>query len=191
MERSGAARSVTLTPLEGNGQVKLQLEIADRVRTVEVQRRADDFLVMVDGRRHLVRSARVDGSIWSLLVSDEHGQGARSVEAGIVSHGGNGAFDVHIDGYRIPVQVRNGRSRPAKDGRSAVGAQRISAPMPGKVVRILVKPGDEVQARQVLVVVEAMKMENELRAPRHGRVSGVFVGEGESVDAGTALVAMD
>jgi biotin carboxyl carrier protein len=192
MERSRAARRAALTPtLEGNEQVKLQLEIADRVRTVEVQRRGDGFLIVVDGRRHLVRSARIDGSTWSLLVSDEHGQGARSVEAGVVPQGGNGALDVHIDGYRIPVQLRNGRSRAPGDGRVASGVQRISAPMPGKVVRVLVKPGDEVQARQVLVVVEAMKMENELRAPRPAKVSGVFVNEGESVDAGTALVALD
>jgi biotin carboxyl carrier protein len=171
--------------------VKLQLEIADRVRTVEVQRRGDGFLVIVDGRRHLVRSARVDGSMWSLLLSDENGQGARSVEAGVVPHGGNGAVDVHIGGYRIPVQWRNGRSRPARDAGGAAGVQRISAPMPGKVVRVLVKPGDEVQVRQVLVVIEAMKMENELRAARLGKVSGVFVAEGQSVDAGTALVAVE
>ena len=171
--------------------MKLQLEIADRVRIVEVQRRADGFLVMVDGRRHLVRSARVDGSIWSLLVSDEQGLGARSVEAGIVSHAGNGAFDVHIDGYRIPVQVRNGRSRPAGDGRGAAGVQPIRAPMPGKVVRILVKPGDEVQARQVLVVVEAMKMENEIAAPRAGRVVEIAVTPGQTVESGAKLLVLD
>jgi biotin carboxyl carrier protein len=63
--------------------------------------------------------------------------------------------------------------------------------MPGKVVRVLVQAGDEVQPRQGLVVVEAMKMENELRAARAGRVKEVFVTEGQSVEAGTALVVVE
>jgi biotin carboxyl carrier protein len=63
--------------------------------------------------------------------------------------------------------------------------------MPGKIVRVLVKPGEAVTPRQVLVVVEAMKMENELRAARAGTVSAVFVSEGQSVEAGTALVTVD
>jgi biotin carboxyl carrier protein len=63
--------------------------------------------------------------------------------------------------------------------------------MPGKVVRVLVKVGDEVQPRQGLVVVEAMKMENELRAAAAGRVREVFVSEGQSVEAGTPLVVVE
>ena len=69
--------------------------------------------------------------------------------------------------------------------------QRVNAPMPGKVVRVLVSRGDAVKARQGLVVVEAMKMENELRAARDGRVREVFVSEGQSVDAGTPLVVVE
>jgi biotin carboxyl carrier protein len=63
--------------------------------------------------------------------------------------------------------------------------------MPGKVVRVLVAPGDEVASRQGLVVVEAMKMENELRAGRAGRVSEVLVVEGTSVEAGALLVVLE
>ena len=63
--------------------------------------------------------------------------------------------------------------------------------MPGRVVRVLVKPGDEVAARQGLVVVEAMKMENELAAPRAGRVKEVAVTEGQSVEAGRLLVVVE
>ena len=62
--------------------------------------------------------------------------------------------------------------------------------MPGKVVRVLVKPGDTVAARQPLVVVEAMKMENELRAGRDGTVAEVHVREGVSVDAGALLIVI-
>jgi biotin carboxyl carrier protein len=63
--------------------------------------------------------------------------------------------------------------------------------MPGKIVRVLVKAGDVVKPRQGLIVVEAMKMENELRAAREGRVREVFVIEGQSVDAGTALMVVE
>jgi biotin carboxyl carrier protein len=62
--------------------------------------------------------------------------------------------------------------------------------MPGKVVRVLVKSGDLVRARQPLVVVEAMKMENELRAQRDGTVADVQAREGQSVDAGALLVVV-
>ena len=71
------------------------------------------------------------------------------------------------------------------------GEQRVIAPMPGRVVRVLVKPGDEVAARQGLVVVEAMKMENELTVPRAGRVKEVAVAEGASVEAGRLLVIVE
>jgi biotin carboxyl carrier protein len=63
--------------------------------------------------------------------------------------------------------------------------------MPGKVVRILVREGDEVAPRQGLVVVEAMKMENELRATRQGRVVSIAVCEGQSVDAGAVLAVVE
>jgi biotin carboxyl carrier protein len=62
--------------------------------------------------------------------------------------------------------------------------------MPGKIVRVLVKPGDPVRARQGLVVIEAMKMENELRAARDGTVTEVQAREAMSVDAGTVLVVI-
>jgi biotin carboxyl carrier protein len=73
----------------------------------------------------------------------------------------------------------------------AAGTQQVLAPMPGKVVKILVKAGDEVKARQGLVVIEAMKMENELRSPKDGRVSDVLVTEGAPVEAGRLLVIVE
>lgn len=173
--------------------MKFQLEIADRMRSVEVQRQADGYLVTVDGRRRLVHAARVDADAWSLIVRDESNGEARSVEAVVPSRSENGTLDVHIDGYGIPVHLRQGRGRTTRDtiGSDGAGSQRVAAPMPGKVVRVLVRAGDVVQPRQVLVVVEAMKMENELRALRNGIVSTVLVTEGQSVEAGTPLVIVE
>jgi biotin carboxyl carrier protein len=172
--------------------MKFQLEIADRLRTVEVQHQPDGYVVTVDGRRHLVQAARVDDEAWSLIVRGDAPGEARSVEAVVPAHAANGALDVRIDGFRVPVSLRQGRGRTSRHtGAQGSGAQRIAAPMPGKIVRVLVAPGDIVVPRQVLVVVEAMKMENELRALRAGTVAAVLVTEGQSVEAGTALVVVE
>jgi biotin carboxyl carrier protein len=67
----------------------------------------------------------------------------------------------------------------------------VKSPMPGKVVRLLVKSGDEIKTGQGVAVVEAMKMENELRAPRGGTVQEVRVREGQAVEAGETLVSIE
>jgi biotin carboxyl carrier protein len=89
----------------------------------------------------------------------------------------------------VPVTVSlNGRRRWGRKEQSGhIGPQRIVAPMPGKIVRILVKPGEAVRARQPLLVMEAMKMENELRASCDGAVAELHAREGQSVDAGALL----
>ena len=169
----------------------LQFDIGDRAYRVDVQRDGTAHRVRVDGRLHLVGAVRVGTGTWSLLICGEDGR-TRSVEA-IVSPAGNGTVDVYVEGHRIPVDGRTGLGRRTRDAGSARGAgpQRVMAPMPGKIVRVLVTPGDAVEARQGLVVVEAMKMENELRASRPGVVREVFVSEGQSVEAGTALVVVE
>ena len=173
--------------------MKLQLEIGDRERTVEVQRLMHGHRVFVDGREHLVDAVRVQGNTWSLIVRNADGTSVRSAEVIVVPQNGNGSVDVFIDGHRIAVGQRTGLGRRTRGvaGAHGAGPQRLAAPMPGKVVRVLVKVGDDVQPRQGLVVVEAMKMENELRAARAGRVREVFVQEGQSVEAGTALVVVE
>jgi biotin carboxyl carrier protein len=82
------------------------------------------------------------------------------------------------------------RLRRAGGTFSLEGPQRIDAPMPGKVVRVLVKPGDAVVEGQGLVVVEAMKMENELKSPKAGKVSELLAVEGAAVEAGAKLVVV-
>ena len=167
----------------------LRLEVAGRAFTVEVRREDGTYVATVDGRRHDVDVCQAGGS-WSLLV------GTRSYDVSFADEPG-GALTVVVEGRRIPVVVESpGRSwnsgRPGgAPGGAAAGPHRIVAPMPGKVVKVLVKPGDEVQPRQGLVVVEAMKMENELRSQLAGTVSEVRVAEGASVETGTILVIVE
>jgi biotin carboxyl carrier protein len=104
----------------------------------------------------------------------------------------NGELLVTIDGRSATVAVNGRRTKRGGDAAGhAHGEQSIVAPMPGRVVRVLVAPGDEIAARQGVVVVEAMKMENELRSPKAGRVKDVMVSAGTSVEAGRVLVIIE
>ena len=144
----------------------------------------------VDGRPMSVDVARA-ADRWSMLVQ-RHEPGARaSYEVAVETHG-QGQRLVHVDGHLVPVRLLGtGRHRPGSSGAAnATGPIAIVAPMPGRVVKVLVAPGDAVAARQGLVVVEAMKMENELRAPRAGTIAEVRVREGAPVDANVVLVVI-
>jgi biotin carboxyl carrier protein len=182
------------------------------MRTVDVSPNGDRFRVSLDGRQHEV-DVKVINGVWSMLLGsvggpaeagpyDQSNVGQSNVGAGFsrptrsyevaFSQSAEGALTVHVDGVPVEVSInrmlRTGAtdvSHPADDG-----PQRVTAPMPGKIVKLLVKPGDKVQPRQGLVVVEAMKMENELRARAAGTVSEVRVREGASVEAGAILVIL-
>lgn len=134
---------------------------------------------------HEIHAARTDLGL-SLLFADH-----RSVDVAITPRT---AGECLVQSPRLTVAAvvdgrRFERVGPAEAG--GHGEQRVKAPMPGRVVRVLVKVGDTVAARQGLVVVEAMKMENELTVGRGGRVKEVTVAEGASVEAGRLLVIVE
>ncbi len=109
-----------------------------------------------------------------------------------VEDGPAGEVFVIIDGHRFEVQVRDPRRWSRKSaGGAGEGVQSLVAPMPGKVVRVLVAPGETVEAGQGLIVVEAMKMQNEMKAPKRGRVLSVKAVEGDTVSAGEVLVTIE
>ncbi|MCU1384962.1 MAG: gcdC 2 [Acidobacteria bacterium] len=166
--------------------MQYEVEIDGRRRQVVVTRSGDGFAVAVDGRTRYVDAARIDAHTLSLVVDR-----VSSNEVSIAADPVSGQLAVHVGATPVAVTL-NGRRRWGRkeDGASASGPQRLAAPMPGKVVRVLVKAGDVVTARQPDVVVEAMKMENELRASRDGTVAEVHVREGMSVDAGALLLVI-
>jgi acetyl/propionyl-CoA carboxylase alpha subunit len=172
--------------------VTFEIDVAGRTRSVAVERikGSQQFRVTVDGRVHRVDAVRVGSFGLSLLVD---GDGAASREITVTPAGGRGEFLIGLDGRSVPASInarRTGRAS-ADAGGHAHGEQRVAAPMPGRVVRVLVAPGDEVSARQGVVVVEAMKMENELRSPKAGRIKEVSVSPGMSVEAGRVLVVVE
>jgi len=103
----------------------------------------------------------------------------------------NGAHVVDVGGRRLVVDATDPhRSAPRRRG-AREGRTNLTAAMPGKVIRVLVSAGDRVEAGQGIVVVEAMKMQNELKAPRAGQIVAVRAVAGATVAAGDVLVTID
>lgn len=174
----------------------VEIEVGGRTRQVEM--RGPDM--WLDGRRVQVDVARC-AHAWSLLVGPQGGEGGRSYEVAVVEHAA-GDLTVHVNGRAVAIRASPSRpghqrfgTRHTRSGArlevAGHGPQRVVAPMPGRIAKVLVKVGDGVAARQGLVVVEAMKMENELRSSRAGTVTEVLVVEGALVDATAVLVVIE
>ena len=176
--------------------MRYDVEIGGVTRHVTVVRSGDAFAVTLDGQTFQIDAALIDGHTLSLLVDrvwpDETGRtDGKSVHDVTLAPGSDGTLTVRIGTTPMAVTLdgrRRLRAGAAADAGS--GPQRLIAPMPGKIVRVLASPGDVVKARQPLVVVEAMKMENELRAERDGTVAEVHAREGLLVEAGALLVVI-
>lgn len=117
-------------------------------------------------------------------------EGRRSFTLRVAKH--EDWLEAWVNGRRVQFRISDARDR-ARAGRSfaASGPRELRALMPGKVVKLLVKEGDEVIAGTGLIVVEAMKMQNEMKSPRDGRVGRIHVGEGSAVGAGQALLVIE
>jgi biotin carboxyl carrier protein len=163
-----------------------EVEINGRLRAVTIEPLGNQaFRIRVDGSVHHVTVTPTDLGM-SLLFRD-----GRVVDASVTPQPGD-EWLVQLPHVAVTAIVdgrRHAHGSPA--GVAVPGEQRVMAPMPGRVLRVLVAAGDEVVERQGLVVVEAMKMENEIGAPKAGRVKEVAVAEGLSVEAGGLLVVIE
>ena len=103
-----------------------------------------------------------------------------------------GAVEVIVNGERIPVAARDKKHLRGQTGAAVASGQvKLLAPMPGKVVRVLLNAGDEVAARQGVLVVEAMKMQNEVQSPKAGVIAEIKVSEGQTVNAGEVMAVIE
>jgi biotin carboxyl carrier protein len=180
----------------------IEVDIDGTLRAVSVE--AVDglhFRVTLDGVTHDVELTAANGHQMSLLVQDalaaNDAAPRTSLDAIVAETGRPGELAIQIAGATFEARVfgrgrgwgarrRVGGSEPGR-----AGVEEVRAPMPGKIARVLVVPGDQVKPRQPLVVVEAMKMENELRAGADARVKDVLVTEGTLVEAGRVLVVLE
>ena len=163
--------------------MKFSARAGQQLLEVTVVRGDAGYVVEVDGERHVVDAHKLEGNFYSIL------NDGRSYEVSVEREG---------DGYR----VRHGAadqlvalSDPGRQAREARlledGPEEIVSMMPGKVVRVLVAEGDSVTAGQGLLVIEAMKMENEIAAARDGRVASLRVEPGQVVEGGVVLAVVD
>jgi biotin carboxyl carrier protein len=161
----------------------VEARVGDRVSRVEVRAVGDRYLVSVDDRTLDVDFIDCGDGFLSLMVDGESHD--------VTVERRSGGFALTLRGSRVIVDL--GPSLPAgvAPRHGSGSAARLVAPMPGKIVRILVPAGGSVEAAQGVVVMEAMKMENELRAPRTGTVREVHVQEGQTVETGALLVVVE
>ena len=166
--------------------MKLKASISGNDHEVVLDRADDTFTVAVDGRQYeLEVRSRATGKY--LLR-----QGSRIYNCRVEQRSSD-AFEVVFHGrnYEItiidPKRLRSGQN----SGSHHSGAAEITSPMPGKLVRILVKPGDQVEAGAGVLVVEAMKMQNEMKAPKAGTVVSIEAQEGATVKAGDVLAVIE
>lgn len=160
--------------------MKLEVEIAGAKRSVEIQRAGGRLSCSIDGRAIDGNIVELGAGVYSFIIE------GRSIEVRVESRGD--AFRVTSAGHEFVAAVRDPRRyRAGGAGAAAEGRQHVNAPMPGKVVHLLVSAGDTVEAGQGLLVVEAMKMQNEIRSPKAGTVEKLVVVEGQPVNAGDTL----
>ena len=161
--------------------MRYHVSIGDRTRTVEVSEAG----VRVDGRLVQVDVSPTGAGTYSLLIDGaSHRLVARREKAGV--------WRLQLDGQGYGAEVVDDRTRAIRamtgqDGKPS-GPRALKAPMPGLVVKVEVASGNTVARGQGLVIVEAMKMENELRAEAGGRVSRVRVQPGQAVEKDQVLV---
>jgi biotin carboxyl carrier protein len=159
--------------------------------------------IIIDGRHFKLELDRAEGRWSCRLDGREIEIDAVLVRPDVLSlRAGNNAYEVRceradglslvwVGSARFTTEVRDPRSlrsraRPADDH----GPRKLTAPMPGKVVRVLVREGEEVQSGDGVLVVEAMKMQNEIKSPRKGTIQKILVTEGAAVNAGDVLAVI-
>ena len=161
--------------------------------TVEPAEQRGQFAITITGTERLVDASWIDVDTLSLI----DGTMAREIR---IHRRENGAVGVEVGGRIYETAISATRSREGSSGRiegktphpvsASAATVAIKAPMPGRVVRVLVAAGDRVKTRQGVVVVEAMKMENELRTPRDGTVKEIRVAAGSAVESGAILLVI-
>jgi biotin carboxyl carrier protein len=145
-----------------------------------IKRNGGTFTVESDGIRYEAVVAQPEAGAYHVLLN------GRSYDIRV-----SGPW-MDINGRELHVVLDDPRDAPA-NGRegSVTGRQSIAAPMPGKVIRVLVSEGDAVERDQGIVVIEAMKMQNEMKSPKAGRVSSLAATEGATVASGDVLAVVE
>ena len=164
--------------------MKIDVELDGETRTLELVRENGRLRCAIDGRTLVADAIEAMPGTYSILI------GGESFDVRTEPDGQ--ALRIRIAGSEYLATVRDRRQWRHSGGvPGSGGRQQVAAPMPGKVVRVLVSAGDAVKAGQGLLVVEAMKMQNEVRSPKPGIVKRLLVTEGQTVRSGDALAIVE
>lgn len=167
--------------------MKFKVEAGERTFELDLQEAGTSVQYAVTGATQISGQASlvpISPGVYSILL------GTRSITVNLSK--GQGQYETSSGGRRLFLTVADKRDR-AERQRAGVGAGpvEVRAQMPGKIISLLVAPGTEVEAGQSLLVIEAMKMQNELKSPKSGIVSKLLVSEGETVAANHRLVVIE
>jgi biotin carboxyl carrier protein len=159
--------------------------VGEATHALEIQPLGDGrYRVIIDGREQVVDSRQTGQGTFSLLI--EHA----TAEVSVSSRGDE--FQVVVGGRTHRLRLLDERAlRRLQRAATADGARELRAAMPGKVVAVLIEAGAKVERGQGVLVIEAMKMENEIDAPRAGTVTEICVKPGQAVEAGELLARID
>jgi biotin carboxyl carrier protein len=162
--------------------MKFDVRIEDKTRIVELERIADRWHITLDGQPLDADAVQIAPNIFSILLRGQ----SHEIR---VTPSPNGTLTLQTGLEEFTAEVVDPRAWSGRrhSALEAEGRQQVVAPMPGKVVRLLVKAGDTVEAGQGLLVIEAMKMQNEIRSPKSGVVERLLAQEGQAVNAGEIL----
>ena len=171
--------------------MKFDLEIDGQIRTVELEPGENGhYAVTLDGAPLEVEARLLRPGVLSLVVA---GRSYRVVREDDVSAGNGGGSSVVVAGQRFSYHIEDPRSLKARRAHPGGddGPRLIKASMPGRVVRVLAGQCESVEAHQGVVVIEAMKMQNELKSPKAGTVAEMRVAAGDTVSAGDVLAVIE
>jgi biotin carboxyl carrier protein len=162
--------------------MNFEVRIGKQIRVVELQAENGRWRIVLDGQPVDADAVEIAPNIFSILLRGQSHEIRVTPAANgtLTLQTGSEEFTAEI----IDCRAWSGRRHSAVE---AEGRQQIVAPMPGKIIRLLVKAGDTVEAGQGLLVVEAMKMQNEIRSPKSGVVERLLAEEGQAVNAGEVL----
>jgi biotin carboxyl carrier protein len=164
--------------------VKIEIQLRGVKKTVEIRSNNGKLQFFINGRALQADAVQNAEGIYSILL------GGQSFEARIETRGPYLA--VNVDGREFIAEIRD--PRRFMHGRTgaveAEGKQQVLAPMPGKIVRVLAAAGEAIESNKGLVVIEAMKMQNEVRSPKSGIVELMLVVEGQAVGSGDVLAVI-
>jgi biotin carboxyl carrier protein len=173
--------------LEGEGLMAYIARVDGKTHRIGVKLTGNFiYAVNINGREYTVDCHRTEPTIYSVIIDGQH------YEIDVIEN--DTRFQVFVKSESYEMEIEDERRRRVEISDEVAfgqGRQIVATPMPGKIIEILVKQGDAVKAGQGVIVIEAMKMENELSAPKDGTITEILVKEGQAVEARAKLLVIE